>query len=124
MSGPIVPEDVNAFKEWLVREPYTHIVKVSSPGGSVEAAVQIGRLIRSRFMVVWSHNFEPKEERVCSAADALSAQRQMQLPTDDASVKERQAICRRNTDCRIDNRCCLSACVLILADGAHRDARR
>jgi hypothetical protein len=47
----------------------------------------------------------------------------MGLPLDDASIRERQEICRRNTDCRTENRCCLSACALILAGGASRDAR-
>ena len=120
MSGPIVPEDVKAFKEWLLREPYTHIVMISSPGGSIEAAMEIGRLIRSRFMQVRSYKLEPREDRGCSPKQALEIQQELGKPTDDASIKERQAICQKLTDCRVENRCCLSACVLVLAGGAMR----
>lgn len=123
MSGRIVPEDVGAFKEWLVREPYTHVIKIGSPGGSIEAAVEIGRVIRSRFMTVWTYDLAPEKERVCSTKDAVETLRILELPINSTSIKERQEICRKNVDCRIGNRCCVSACSLILAAGASRDAR-
>ena len=123
MSGRIVPSDVKAFKDWLRHEPYTHIVKVASPGGSIEAAIEIGRLIRARFMRVWAYVLEPKGERRCPYSEMLEYQRKWKHPTDDASIKERQKVCLRNTDCRFENRCCLSACVFILVGAAYRDAQ-
>jgi hypothetical protein len=120
MSGLIVPDDVNAFKEWLVREPYTHIVQINSPGGSIDAAIAIGRLIRARFMQAWSEELRPIGERGCSYREALETQQWFKLPIDDDSIKKRQEICLRQTDCQFENRCCLSACVLVLAGGVER----
>src|SRR5262249_26113956 len=71
MSGPIVPDDVKAFKAWLVCEPYTHVVKLTSPGGSIEAAMEIGRLIRARFMETSTYTLAPEQERRCSVKDAI-----------------------------------------------------
>lgn len=122
MSGPIVPSDVKSFKDWLRHEPYTHYVKLASPGGSIEAAMEIGRLIRARFMKVWSYYLDPEEARSCSKRKVVEDLRKRQLPIDDASIKERQTHCRRRHDCRFENRCCLSACVFILVGSADRIA--
>jgi len=89
MSGPIVPSDVKSFKDWLRHEPYTHIVQLASPGGSIEAAMEIGRLIRARFMMVWSYDLDPKEARSCSDR-VVESQFKQQLPIDNASKKKRQ----------------------------------
>src|SRR5262245_13079561 len=99
MTGPITPGDVEAFKEWLRREPYTFAIKIASPGGSVDVAMEIGRIIRSRFMRVWTYNHEPARDRGCSVKQAREAQIDDGLPTDDTAIEARRAICLKNTDC-------------------------
>ena len=124
ISGPIVPDDVKLFKAWLVREPYTYVVKISSPGGSIEAAMEIGRLIRARFMRTKAYRLALNQERRCSVRDAIEHFQSFipPRPYDDTSIKEQQAKCKTFTDCRVHDRCCLSACVLVLAGGASRSA--
>ncbi len=157
MSGPLGPKDAVAFKEFLRSEPYTSILKAYSPGGSVEAAIEIGRIVRSRFMIVQTARLDTEKNHAqCRSIDharmALAnelipegnllpfplgashpdpvlaeeaSRKQLEriksLDIDPARLKQFQTDCVRRSDCRVGERCCLSACVLVLVGSVYWD---
>jgi len=113
MNGPISASDVAAFNDWLHREPYTRVVRAQSTGGEVDAAMAIGRIVRSRFMTVDTEVYDLARSRECTTQRVLARGQKYGLPTDAASINQAVTICRKRNDCRVENRCCLSACVLV-----------
>lgn len=193
--------DAHAFRVFLRREPYLRVLSVQSPGGSIDAAIGIGRLIRSRFMQVRtetlgtdsqvtkcrSYRYARKEltvkferENNCgdwpegwfddrsSPPDALKSSKPLvifpepdnwaigelkRMRSNSKIVKDfeqffgpgsaRKALgcpdpgkfiavssemfeqfrdnCVKEFDCRVGQRCCMSACVLIALASTHWD---
>lgn len=103
INGEIVDGDITSLQQWLTREPYVTSIKIASPGGAVDAAINVGRLIRKKFISVDTFDLQPNPASVCADSEDYKS-------------------CLRQTDCRIDNRCCMSACVLVVFSGAFRDA--
>jgi hypothetical protein len=147
IAGEIGTADVSAFKAFLRGEPFVRFVRIQSPGGSVDAAIEIGRLIRSRFLSVSTVELDtasgraecmsieyareslrtellPRDDRILGPLEESEAirrdeERLRTINIDPARLRKFREDCKRRKDCRVEGRCCLSACVLILAGGIH-----
>jgi hypothetical protein len=93
LSGPLLKDDLVKFADWLNANPFTKDIKLRSSGGSIDVAMSIGRVIRSRFMGTNS-----EAHSIIDPNDPLKSE-----------------------DCRKAG-CCLSACVLVLVSGVSIDA--
>ena len=104
ISGTIAPGDAAKFEAWLAANPFIRYVYLRSPGGDIDAAMKIGRNIRSRF--ISTHSERHETERGTNVL--MEHERKEDFPHVPAG---------KLADCR-ETGCCLSACVLILAAGA------
>lgn len=104
ISGVIVAGDAAKFQAWLTANPFTLYVYLRSPGGDIEAAMKIGRTIRSRFM----HTQAEPHGTERGLYVLLEHEKKEDFPNEAAG---------KLSNCS-EKGCCLSACVLILAAGA------
>jgi hypothetical protein len=109
LSGTIAPNDAPRFQDWLAKNPYTTGIRLRSPGGSVDAAMQIGRIIRARFMTT---SAEPHGTEPAAIYVMVESEKEGDFPEPRRGVP---------TNCK-PRGCCLSACVLILVAGVAYDA--
>ena len=108
LSGTITPDDVPRFQDWLAKNPFATEMRLRSPGGSVDAAMRMGRIIRARFVTTSAepHGTEPELYVM------VEGEKQGDFPVPSKGVP---------TNCN-PRGCCVSACVLILAAGVEYDA--
>jgi hypothetical protein len=145
MEGQIEPQDVDALKAFLRRDPFVKYLRVHSPGGSVDAAIKIGHIVRSRFISVETAELDtPFGRAQCLSEDYARKELRWELlpphknsigpleleeamrrdeeklktiKIDPVRIKRFREDCKRWTDCRIEGKCCLSACMLVVVGG-------